>query len=124
MIRSKNSATFLRSYSDEIILQGANLQIVGEISSDSLRRGDRASESCIIRHLMQEGGAAQRPRLRESLGALGRFDHKLYFAFFDEIDDMGPALGTFFPPLRLDALAIGVAWGAAGRSVFDPEPRQ
>src|ERR1019366_1176625 len=109
---------------DKIILQGANFQIAGEIRPDSLRRGDRAGKSCIIRHLMQEGGAAQRPRIRESLGALGRIQYKLYVAVLDEIDDMRTPLGNLIHALRLDALAIEVARGAAGRGDFEPQPRQ
>lgn len=48
----------LENILDKIILQGTNLQITGEVSPNSLRRGDRASKSCVIGHFMQEGGAA------------------------------------------------------------------
>ena len=73
---------------------------------------------------MQEGGAAQRPGIREGLRALGRIEHKLYIAVFDEVDDMRPALGNLIHSLRLDALAIEIARGAAGRGDFEPEACQ
>src|ERR1700704_5385999 len=95
----------------KIILQRANLEIAGEIGPNSLRRGDRASEGRIVGHLMQESGAAQRPRIGEGLGAFRRIEHKLDLAVLDQVDDMRPAFRNLVDTLRLYALAIKVARG-------------
>src|SRR3984893_8823079 len=108
----------------KIILQRANFQITGEIGPNSLRRGDRASEGRIVGHLMQESGAAQRPRIGESLRSFRRIEHKLDLAVFDQVDDMRPAFRNLVDALRLDALAIKIARGAAGRADLKAEPRQ
>src|ERR1700685_2023074 len=42
----------------EIALQRTHLKVAPEISPDALRRGDGPRESGVVRHFMQEGGAA------------------------------------------------------------------
>src|ERR1700730_11744116 len=108
----------------KVILQRANLEIAGEIGPNSLRRGDRASEGRIVGHLMQESGAAQRPRIGEGLCAFRRIEHKLDFAVFDQVDDVRPAFRNLVDALRLYALAIKIARGAPGRPDLEAEPRQ
>src|ERR1700730_4236485 len=110
--------------SAKIILQRANFQIAGEIGPNSLRRGNRASEGRVVGYLMQESGAAQRPRIGEGLRAFGRIEHKLDLAVFDQIDDMRPAFRNLVDTQRLYALVIKIARGAASRADLEAEPRQ
>ena len=63
---------------------------------------------------MQEGGTAQRARIRQSLCPFGRIEDQLNGAILDRIDHMRAAFRNFIDLLSRYALRFQIALGSGG----------